>query len=68
MSTGSTTNTTQQSLDGEQADKRQAQEALKGVSAILWEVGRRDDLDDTEAQLRETARIAEERGVIGGER
>ena len=45
---------------------RQHEENLHDFAQVLWQVGKRDDLDSTEAELEEAARIATDRGLIDG--
>lgn len=72
---GSKTNsdgpTTQTTLSGEAAggrDRNQIKQDLHtdSVAFVLWEIGLRDDLDDTLDQLKETHRICVERGLLDG--
>jgi len=45
---------------------RQHEENLHDFAQVLWEIGKRDDLDSTEAELQEAARVATDRGLIEG--
>jgi len=64
--------TNQTTLDGETAIEQKRErteiEDLHSFSLVLWNIGRRDDLEDTEAELREANRICRERGFIEGDR
>jgi len=67
MSTGTSTQTTLQGEQpAEQKRERTEIEDLHSFALVLWEIGLRDDLEDTEAELREANRICRERGFIGG--
>ena len=51
---------------GVESAKRQHEENLHDFAQVLWEIGKRDDLDSTEAELQEAARVATDRGLIEG--
>jgi len=52
--------------DGKPVEQTEKAGDLRHIPYVMWQVGQRD-LDSTEAELKEVARICREKGYIGGE-
>ena len=62
------TKTDQITLHEQQVEQIDAPEDISGIARVLWIVGRSDQFTDTETELREVCRRADEQGLLcGGE-